>query len=98
MEQPVLKNQKNYQNYLKKNNLKHNVLNAKQHEKEASIIAQAGRLEAITIATNMAGRGTDIQLGGNLELRKLEASDKDQEEINLKKKNKKSWMLVVYSL
>ena len=75
-------------NYLKKNNLKHNVLNAKQHEKEASIIAQAGRLEAITIATNMAGRGTDIQLGGNLELRKLEASDKDQEEINFKEEKK----------
>ena len=76
-------------NYLKKNNLKHNVLNAKQHEKEASIIAQAGRLEAITIATNMAGRGTDIQLGGNLELRKLEASDKDQEEINFKEEKQK---------
>ena len=76
-------------NYLKKNNLKHNVLNAKQHEKEASIIAQAGRLQAITIATNMAGRGTDIQLGGNLELRKLEASDKDQEEINFKEEKQK---------
>ena len=76
-------------NYLKKNNLKHNVLNAKQHENEASIIAQAGRLEAITIATNMAGRGTDIQLGGNLELRKLEASDKDQEEINFKEEKQK---------
>ena len=76
-------------NYLKKNNLKHNVLNAKQHEKEASIIAQAGRLKAITIATNMAGRGTDIQLGGNLELRKLEASDKDQEEINFKEEKQK---------
>ena len=76
-------------NYLKKNNLKHNVLNAKQHEKEASIIAQAGRLKAITIATNMAGRGTDIQLGGNLELRKLEASDKNQEEINFKEEKQK---------
>ena len=76
-------------NYLKKNNLKHNVLNAKQHEKEASIIAQAGRLKAITIATNMAGRGTDIQLGGNLELRKLDASNKDQEEINFKEEKQK---------
>lgn len=47
--------------------IKHNVLNAKQHEKEAQIIAQAGRLGAITIATNMAGRGTDILLGGNSE-------------------------------
>ena len=43
----------------------HNVLNAKQHEKEANIIAEAGKPGMITIATNMAGRGTDIQLGGN---------------------------------
>lgn len=54
-------------NLLKKKGLKHNVLNAKHHEKEALIIAQAGRYEAITIATNMAGRGTDILLGGNTE-------------------------------
>jgi preprotein translocase subunit SecA len=47
--------------------LPHEVLNAKQHDREADIIAQAGRLKAITIATNMAGRGTDIVLGGNLE-------------------------------
>ena len=47
--------------------IKHNVLNAKQHEKEAEIIAQAGKLGAVTIATNMAGRGTDIILGGNAE-------------------------------
>jgi len=52
---------------LAKKGLKHNVLNAKQHEKEAMIIAQAGRWGAITIATNMAGRGTDILLGGNPE-------------------------------
>ena len=45
----------------------HNVLNAKQHEREAEIVAQAGRLGAVTIATNMAGRGTDILLGGNPE-------------------------------
>ena len=50
---------------LKKRGVKHNVLNAKQHEKEAEIIAQAGKLGAVTIATNMAGRGTDIMLGGN---------------------------------
>lgn len=52
---------------LKKNGIKHNVLNAKYHEKEAEIIAQAGKLGAVTIATNMAGRGTDIILGGNAE-------------------------------
>lgn len=50
---------------LKRRGIKHNVLNAKQHEKEAEIIAEAGRLGAVTIATNMAGRGTDIILGGN---------------------------------
>ena len=50
---------------LKKKGIKHNVLNAKQHEREAEIVAQAGRYGAVTIATNMAGRGTDIILGGN---------------------------------
>jgi preprotein translocase subunit SecA len=52
---------------LKKKNIKHNVLNAKHHEREAEIVAQAGKLGAVTIATNMAGRGTDIKLGGNSE-------------------------------
>ena len=52
---------------LKKRGIKHNILNAKHHEKEAYIIAQAGRIGAVTIATNMAGRGTDILLGGNAE-------------------------------
>ena len=52
---------------LKKAGIKHNVLNAKYHEKEAEIIAQAGKKGAVTIATNMAGRGTDIMLGGNAE-------------------------------
>ena len=50
---------------LKRRGIKHEVLNAKQHEKEAPIVAQAGRAGAVTIATNMAGRGTDILLGGN---------------------------------
>ena len=52
---------------LKKRGIKHNVLNAKHHEKEAEIVAQAGKFGAVTIATNMAGRGTDIMLGGNAE-------------------------------
>ncbi len=51
--------------YLNSKKITHNVLNAKQHEKEASIIAEAGKINAVTIATNMAGRGTDIKLGGN---------------------------------
>jgi preprotein translocase subunit SecA len=54
--------------HLKKAGIPHNVLNARYHEQEASIIAQAGRAGAVTIATNMAGRGTDIQLGGNAEM------------------------------
>ncbi len=61
---------------LKKMGIKHNVLNAKHHEKEAYIIAQAGRLGAVTIATNMAGRGTDILLGGNAEYMAKEELDK----------------------
>ncbi|MCD7723861.1 MAG: preprotein translocase subunit SecA [Clostridiales bacterium] len=66
---------------LKKAKVPHNVLNAKNHEREAEIIAQAGKLGAVTIATNMAGRGTDIMLGGNAEflataeMRRLQYSD-----------------------
>jgi len=55
----------------------HNVLNARQHEQEAQIVADAGKFGAVTIATNMAGRGTDIQLGGNVELKVIEALDAD---------------------
>ena len=68
-------------NALKKVGIKHNVLNAKHHDKEAEIVAQAGKLGAVTIATNMAGRGTDIMLGGNAEylakseMRKLEYTE-----------------------
>ena len=76
---------------LKDNHIAHNVLNAKHHEQEASIIAQAGRLGSVTIATNMAGRGTDIQLGGNLELRKTETKDL-QAELGLFEKEKKQVM------
>ena len=66
---------------LKRRGIKHNVLNAKFHEKEAEIVAQAGKMGAVTVATNMAGRGTDIMLGGNAEflakaeLRKAGLSD-----------------------
>ncbi|MFN4164548.1 MAG: preprotein translocase subunit SecA [Ferrovibrio sp.] len=56
-------------NFLKQRGIAHNVLNARHHDKEAFIVAQAGRLNAVTIATNMAGRGTDIQLGGNADMR-----------------------------
>jgi preprotein translocase subunit SecA len=58
---------------LKKEGVPHNVLNARQHEQEAKIVADAGKLGAVTIATNMAGRGTDIKLGGNVEMKVLEA-------------------------
>ncbi|WP_137700994.1 preprotein translocase subunit SecA [Marimonas lutisalis] len=57
----------------------HNVLNARQHEKEAQIVADAGKLGAVTIATNMAGRGTDIKLGGNVEFKIMEAIEADPE-------------------
>lgn len=62
---------------LKKSGVAHNVLNAKHHEKEAQIVAQAGKLGAVTIATNMAGRGTDIVLGGNAEYMAKSAMRKD---------------------
>ena len=69
-----------YSEILKKANVKHQVLNARYHEKESEIIAQAGRLGAVTIATNMAGRGTDIKLGGSLELL-LEEANGDEAKI-----------------
>ncbi|SFO94367.1 preprotein translocase subunit SecA [Tranquillimonas alkanivorans] len=64
---------------LTKEGIEHNVLNARQHEQEAKIVADAGKLGAVTIATNMAGRGTDIQLGGNVEMKVLEALTEDPE-------------------
>tara|TARA_Y100001934_G_scaffold283321_1_gene402170 strand:+ start:183 stop:2987 length:2805 start_codon:yes stop_codon:yes gene_type:complete len=73
---------------LKSNKIKHNVLNARYHQQEAHIIAQAGRLGAVTIATNMAGRGTDIQLGGNAEFRiQDELKDFDSQEEHSKLTN-----------
>ncbi len=67
-------------NLLKKLKVEHNVLNAKQHEREASIIAEAGMPGAVTIATNMAGRGTDIVLGGNLDIELEEKGDISESE------------------
>jgi len=70
---------------LDKEGITHNVLNARQHEQEAQIVADAGKLGAVTIATNMAGRGTDIKLGGNVEFKIMEAiaasPDDDNEEV-----------------
>ncbi len=73
---------------LKKEKIKHQVLNAKFHEKEAEIIAQAGETGAITIATNMAGRGTDIVLGGNYEAEISSLKEADNKQIN---KIKEDW-------
>ena len=67
---------------LKKNKIKHQVLNAKYHEREAEIIAQAGRPGTVTIATNMAGRGTDIVLGGNLDAEIKSMGDADEAAVN----------------
>ena len=64
---------------LTKEGVPHNVLNARQHEQEAKIVADAGKFGAVTIATNMAGRGTDIQLGGNVEMKVMEALAADPE-------------------
>ncbi len=74
---------------LKKAKIPHNVLNARYHEQEASIIAQAGRPGAVTIATNMAGRGTDIQLGGNLEMRLKQEIDPEWPKDKQKKTTEK---------
>jgi len=76
-------------NFLKEKGIKHRVLNARFHEEEASIVAQAGVPGAITIATNMAGRGTDIQLGGNLDMRLEQEIPKDLSESKRKKLEEK---------
>ena len=66
--------------FLEKRKIKHNVLNARYHEQEAFIVAQAGKPGQVTISTNMAGRGTDIQLGGNVEMQVLEELSKIKDE------------------
>ena len=71
---------------LKKENIKHQVLNARYHEKEAFIIANAGMPGAVTIATNMAGRGTDIQLGGNIDMIFSQQKENTKEDVNILKK------------
>ena len=71
---------------LRRNGVKHNILNAKNHEREAEIVAQAGRFGAVTISTNMAGRGTDILLGGNAEYlakKRLREEGADKDDIEL---------------
>jgi preprotein translocase subunit SecA len=75
--------------FLKEKGIKHRVLNARFHEEEASIVAQAGVPGAITIATNMAGRGTDIQLGGNLDMRLEHEIPKDLSDTKRKKLEEK---------
>ena len=87
--QPVLvgttsiEKSENISKFLKEKKIKHNVLNAKQHEQEARIIAEAGKVGAVTIATNMAGRGTDIKLGGNKDFKEAGFSN----DLNELKKN-----------
>src|SRR3989344_4318287 len=67
--------------FLKRKKIPHQVLNAKNHEKEAQIIAQAGRFKAVTVATNMAGRGVDIILGGDPEGREKPDWQKEHEQV-----------------
>ena len=75
--------------YLSNKKINHNVLNAKQHEKEANIIAEAGKINAVTIATNMAGRGTDIKLGGNKDFI-YDGKKEDEKEVKINEEKVKS--------
>ncbi len=81
---------------LQRKNIKHNVLNAKHHEQEAKIIAEAGKIGAVTIATNMAGRGTDIKLGGNKDYEgEGQVADKNQIKIDESKVKKLGGLFIV---
>ena len=81
---------------LQRKNIKHNVLNAKHHEQEAKIIAEAGKIGAVTIATNMAGRGTDIKLGGNKDYEgEGQVTDKNQIKIDETKVKKLGGLFIV---
>lgn len=82
--------------HLKKEKIPHQVLNARYHEQEAEIVAQAGRKGSVTIATNMAGRGTDIKLGGNLELMLREAQT-DAEKLQIRQQHAEEKRLVMES-
>ena len=83
-------------NFLNSKKIKHNVLNAKHHEQEAKIIAEAGKIGAVTIATNMAGRGTDIKLGGNKDFI-LDGKKGNADEIkNNEKKGKRTRWIIYY--
>jgi preprotein translocase subunit SecA len=78
---------------LTKRGIKHNVLNAKFHMKEADVVAQAGRKGTITIATNMAGRGTDIVLGGNPEKLAYAEAERTMETVDTKALNSKKYLI-----
>ena len=84
----ALKPLSSYRHYLKKAKIKHKVLNAKFHAQEAEIVAEAGKIGAVTIATNMAGRGTDIVLGGNLDSALAKLNNPTEEQIE---KAKAAW-------
>ncbi|MEI8137326.1 MAG: hypothetical protein WCH21_08385, partial [Bacteroidota bacterium] len=82
---------------LRQKQIPHNVLNAKQHAREAQVVAEAGFAGAVTIATNMAGRGTDIVLGGNLEMLVADEVSKNQESRKLESKKSKDSSLIIDS-
>ena len=83
---------------LRNKKIKHQVLNAKNHEFEAEVVAQAGRLGAVTIATNMAGRGTDIMLGGNKDFLIKNNEDSNAQDIAKLIQDEGTWMYIILTL